>query len=1655
MDPETEIKRIKRLGLNLEKLEKEIEENAADCFELDAILKKIVKIKQQLEQAYEYFLGIKDTDELLLQIEEVTDKYCKLEVKILRFTQHFHNNANLPLSNNAVNKNYANLLKLELPFFDGKLENWISFSNVFKTTIIDNSQLTNIVKLQYLKTCLKGEALVLKIILFWLGIYWKKRYDNKRDLIFNLIQRIIDLPKITIESFTQLLFLVDNSYEIITSLETLGYKLDELSDIIIGKILSDKLDKTTKRSWNMTVGNNHIPSCSELLKFIETHAKALNTSETERGLPLIKRSMKLQVHNLTKANCFLCQQEHGIYLCPTFLDMEPIERRRKVKQLKLCFNCLRNNHSVNQCRSEFKCRKCQGKHNTLIHIDANIHQFKEHTVGIPAIEEPDKNQAESSVKENNDALGVTSIHNTTCLMSNQEDSFVLLSTATIMVMNHQGKYQPCRALIDTASQATLITRDCLKKLNLEPSRTRVELAGIGGQILDRPNGVINLNFTSHFNMSRIFETNALVVDKVTSYMPYLKFEEHQVDHLQGLQLADPQYQYTEPIDILLGADIAFSLFKGAIKYEHEGQPKAIKTLLGWLLFGEIKTFQKKSRNYQKLHTFNCMLNNWEPIFSLWEEEIKIKPNPFEDDFNEIHFKTTHGRETSGRYIVRLPFKDPSLLGESKPQAINCFLRMEQILKQQPQVYQTYKDFMQEYLVLGHMNEVKGNGNDHKAFYLPHHPIIKEKSSTTKLRAVFNAFSKTTTGYSLNDILHTGPKLQKDIFPLLLRFRSHPIALFADITKMYRQILVHPEDTPYQRIIWRDESGQGLKEYELKTLTYGTSCAPFLAIRVLKQLAHDEQIRFPTAEAILKSDFYVDDLLTGCETVENGRKLIRELDQLLQADGFKLRQRASNKPTILDTLQETDKSTFYANVDRENTLGINLLGINWNPRNDEIGLRKLEIIKNTATKRNILSQMAKIYDPLGWFAPVMLKIKLMIQTLWAAKLTWDEPIPIGLFEPATYEIHGFADASQREYAAMVYIKIIHNSSIHEVYLLAAKTRVATLKTTTTPRMELCASLLLAQLTRLVCTAMSLNINKVTLWSDSTIVLSWLASEHNRWKPYVSNRVKNIQELLPCRWMHVKGEDNPADLESRGISLDQLLDLELWWHGPPWLKTTSQPYNDAIPVINEKCLSEQRIKTNLFVKRNISNSFITNSSLNKLKKITGWIFRFFYNCRKLLKREKSGALSIEEIESSFNRIIRCAQQEDYYIDLKQLEAFQPLSGKSHLIKLNHSLDKGGLLRVGGRLNNALLSFDQKHPIILPKAHYITQLILHAGVQLTLSAIREKYWIPSGRCLVKQILFKCIKCARFRTKAVQQLMGNLPTSRTNWTRPFTKTGIDFAGPVIVKTSNLRNARCDKACIALFICMFSKAIHIELVTNLTTEAFLAALRRFIGRRGRPAEINTDNATNFVGAYKDLRKLFNSNIHDFASSEEIKWNFIPPSSPHFGGLWEAGIKSVKYHLRRIVGITKLTFEKLTTVLTQIEACLNSRPLCPLTDDPEDLNDGRTFPHWNAIDCSPIPNGNWLNRSRQTFGKDGHVSIFPDYRTDQKWLKPVDNIKIGTLVLLKEDNLPPLKWRMGRINQVYPGEDGLVRVVSVKTADGDLRRAVAKVCPFPLDCPTN
>ncbi|UYV80105.1 hypothetical protein LAZ67_18001717 [Cordylochernes scorpioides] len=222
------------------------------------------------------------------------------------------------------------------------------------------------------------------------------------------------------------------------------------------------------------------------------------------------------------------------------------------------------------------------------------------------------------------------------------------------------------------------------------------------------------------------------------------------------------------------------------------------------------------------------------------------------------------------------------------------------------------------------------------YYLPHHPVIKEKGCTTKLRVVFDASAKTDSGLSLNDALIPGPNIQQDLFHIILRFRIHPVAINADIAKMYRQIRISQEDSEFQRIVWRNDPHEKIKDYWLETLTYGTSCAPILATRFIKKLALDEQI-------------------TGTCSVDEGKNLVQELYGLLSAGGFELR-------------------------------------LQWQPRTDGFTFKGIALPLNSMTKRGILSQVAKIFDPLGWISPFTTTIKLILQELWKTGLEWDDPIP---------------------------------------------------------------------------------------------------------------------------------------------------------------------------------------------------------------------------------------------------------------------------------------------------------------------------------------------------------------------------------------------------------------------------------------------------------------------------------------------------------------------------------------------------------------------------------------------------------------------------------------------------------------------------------------
>nr|XP_041631969.1 uncharacterized protein LOC121502441 [Drosophila kikkawai] len=947
---------------------------------------------------------------------------------------------------------------------------------------------------------------------------------------------------------------------------------------------------------------------------------------------------------------------------------------------------------------------------------------------------------------------------------------------------------------------------------------------------------------------------------------------------------------------------------------------------------------------------------------------------------------------------------------------------------------------------------------------------------------------------------------------------------ADLDTMVRSFMemdnIHPSQalqvfkphTNYQRIVWRKNENEPLLHFRLLTVTYGLAPSPFLAVRVLKQLAEDHRHEFPAAAHALLHDAYVDDIPTGCNSFDELMILKNELIQLLDKAQFKLRKWSSNSWRLLKSLPEEDRC--YEPIQLLNKSAadspIKILGIQWNPGKDVMYLNIKECDPTISpTKRELLSQLSRIYDPLGLVAPVTVLLKLIFQESWTSVLQWDDPIPETLrsrwkalvedlptltqcqvpryiaspFQDV--QLHGFADASAQAYGAVVYARVAYGGSF-QITLVAAKTRVAPIKPVSIPRLELNAALLLSRLLSIVKASLTIPIFSTSCWTDSEIVLHWLSAPPRNWNTYVCNRTAEILNDFPrsC-WNHVRTEDNPADCASRGLHPSKLLEHRLWWKGPSWLAT---PPSDWPPSTSKFSVSsnldvnteERAVKpTTLhnFPDESIYELLIHKfSTWTRLLRVSSYCYRFIHSLRSR-HRNPAPFLTSEELQAARCRLIRHVQQNFFAREYAQLENRRPLNAKSHLIRFSPFLDDHGIMRVGGRIDKSTINFNAKHPILIPKDSPLAGLLvrhfhvshLHTGVDATFTNLRQQYWILGARNLVRKAVFQCKRCFLQRKGTSNQIMGELPIPRVQASRCFQHTGLDYAGPIAIKESTGRTPRIGKAWFSIFVCLTTKAIHIEVVSDLTAKAFIAAFQRFIARRTKPTDLYSDNGTTFHGGKQtldDMRRLVIEQSKDeelagFFANEGISWHFIPPSAPHFGGMWEAGVRSIKLHMRRILGSKALTFEELATVLTQIEAILNSRPLCPNGDNsldpltPAHFLTGAPYtalsePCRLDMQINRLERWNQLQAMVQGFWKRWHMEYLTSLHERTKWHLETENLKIDTLVVLKEPNLPPSKWILGRISEVHAGSDDKVRVVTVKTAHGFYKRPITKIAVLPL-----
>lgn len=1723
---------------------------------------------ESLDQLKVEFLDVQNTIE---KLDDVGNLDANIDLRV-DFEQRYCDVKGFLLSKRAVDLNqtlntsmgshaqspsfHLRLPKIDLPQFNGDYSRWLSFRDTFVSMIHANPDIPTVAKLQYLLQSLGPkakkpyESVEIKAdnyFLTWSALL--KRYDNKRLLKRQLFKGLYDLPAVTQECASEIHTLADDFQRYVKALEKLGEPVDHWDTPLVN-MLSYKLDHDTARAWEEKTSEKVDVTYEEMVEFLYQRVRVLDavSRETEHvaSAKVVGASSKQSsthresrpkfVANTasstnSKGACILaCPDNHPLRKCPVFLGKDVRQRRDLVAQKRLCWNCLSTGHPARKCGSKFSCQTCHERHHSLVHAPPALK-----VSSTPAVTSNTSEQPSSAASVIAAPVGSSSTPPQVSMAVQTACNTVLLETVIVKVVDDHGKEHQARALLDSASMSNFMSGQLAKNLYNRQTKVDIAVAGIGVST-QRVRSAITTTIESR-NKSFSTKLEFLILRQPSAQLPTVPID-ISTWKFPDTVLADENFNVPGKVDLVIGSESFWELHTGRKISLGTGLPWVVETHFGWAVSGIASAETTCIPRICQLSSVNDRLEA--AIQKFWEVETILDGPAHSVDENrcEEFYAQTTTRDATGRYIVRLPrTENPEIvLGSSKDIAERRFLSLERRLERDPATKEAYHKFMDEYLTLGHMELVSEPVDYRKPHcYLPHHPVFKQSSTTTKVRVVYDASCKTSSGYSVNETMLVGPVVQPDLLSTLLKFRFQAIALVADVEKMYRQVLVHPDDRPLQRIVWRFNPTDPISTYELRTVTYGTASAPFLATRTLAQIAQDNSELYPSAADAVAKDFYVDDLISGAPDVESAIKLRREISTMLAAAGFPLKKWASNAPEALRDVPPEDLALLPI-YDLQDGQTVTTLGIVWNPQTDTLCFRvQLPAPASVLSKRKVMSYIAQIWDPFGLAGPTTLKAKLFMQRLWALKhkgevCAWDTPLPLKIqvewkdfhltlhmlsqvrvprfvsTPGATIQLHFFSDASEKAYGTCCYVRAVAANGV-TTNLLSSKSKVASLSThDSINRLELNGGRLATQLYEKVKIALSLSdAVPVFFWTDSITVLHWLNSLPSRWKTYVANRVSQIQ-LCTSRhiWRHVPGIDNPADYISRGLSPLELLDCSCWWFGPLWLKQNPNLWPKTVLVAeNSSTVSKEERKVPIVAMTTVqadfnNHLFSLSSSFSKLRRAVVFCQRYLAQLlKRATQREKDPEnyvpltvdkakplavqpLSTQELQNAECTLVRLAQQEHYAEEISDLSGGEWVSKSSPLKWLNPFVDQHRILRVGGRLRNAELTHDVKHPIVLSAKHPLTALLashyhtklLHAGPALMLATLRQKYWILGGRNLVKSEYHRCRKCFRNKPTLVTQSIADLPASRVAPTRPFSVCGVDYCGPFFIK-SPIRNRGPTKVYVAIFVCFSTKAVHIELVSDLSTPAFIAALRRLVARRGQIVELNSDNATAFKGAANALHRVYQmlkveendrNAIFTWCSENGIRWKFIPPRAPHFGGLWEAAVKSAKTHLLKTMGTTSAKYEDMLTLLAQIEMCLNSRPLTPMPDDPADpevLTPGhflvgsslQAVPEMNLKEIPDNRLNNWeltQKRVQQIWSR-----WYPEYLQQlqsraTKGCSPPVAIEVGRVVIINEDNVPPASWPLGKIVKLHPGKDGVVRVVTLRTAAAkEVVRAVARIALLP------
>ena len=983
----------------------------------------------------------------------------------------------------------------------------------------------------------------------------------------------------------------------------------------------------------------------------------------------------------------------------------------------------------------------------------------------------------------------------------------------------------------------------------------------------------------------------------------------------------------------------------------------------------------------------CALDQFDPVFERKHDDNKPSLSVEDRHFLQL-MEDGFVKDSEGRWSAPLPFRvDRPTLPSNKEQAVRRAKILDSSLQKNAVKCEHFVNFMEKVIKNGHAEVAPPLEKDQECWFLPvfgvYHP-----HKPGEIRGVFDSSAR-CDGLSLNDVLLQGPDLTNNLLGIVLRFRREVIAIAADIQQMFYSFRVHKEHRNFLRFMWYEDNDpeKSLIQYRMCVHVFGNSPSPAVATYGLRRTVKDSD---PDVKKFVNKDFYVDDALTSLPTVEEAVDLLKRTQSDLQTAGLELHKVVSNSQEVLAEFppEQLTKSLKHIDLTKDTLPVQHTLGLSWDLEKDTFFFNVSEEQK-PYTKRGMLSTINSLFDPVGFLSPITIQGKVILRDVFSEVHEWDEPLPPKKYEEwsawkdslpqlrqvhfsrryATrslrdairIELHTFSDASEAGIAAVSYLLTYYEDGSCHIGFAMGKAKVAPLRGHTIPRLELCAAVLASETTETVKENLDIKLHAVKYYTDSKVVLGYIHNQSKRFYTYVSNRVDKIRTVCrPNQWNFVPTHLNPADDGSRGLKVSILQDSK-WLTGPQFLlkETATQDQTD-FPLIspdddveirkNVKALatnvSSPTLGTNRFEKSSSWKCLVRSvaclrhiaASYGGRNKCNGW-----HDCKE--------RQTVQQFEDSANFIIREVQQEVYGKEILALKENNAIPKSSPIASLLPFIGSDDILRVGGRLKNApVLISREKHPIIIPGKHHIARLLTihfheevqHQGRHFTEGAIRAGgFWITGGKRLVSSIIYRCVKCRKLRGKFEGQKMADLPSDRLEEAPPFTYVGLDVFGPWSVTTRRTRGGSANsKRWAVLFTCLCVRAVHIEVIEDLSSSTFINALRRFVAIRGKVKQFRSDRGTNFVGSTADLRidaiNIEDGHVKKYLYDTGVTWVFNTPHSSHMGGVWERLIGVARRILdSMLLDVRNITHEILVTLMAEVSAIVNSRPLVPVSYDQE------------------------------------------------------------------------------------------------------------------------